>query len=109
MLKWVPYHSYCGNCGKAYPWVAADIRRAERAIFEMSEAQSWNEATKTRAIELIHEIVGTTATPSSVVATVGWFEHHDAQSASAVILDAIDRLASAELKTALRAHFPGAF
>lgn len=109
MLKWVPYHSYCSACGKAYPWIEADISRARRALTEMSEAQEWNEATRARGLEVIDEIVATTATSSSVVAAVQWLEHNGAESATPVILDAIDRLASSELKTALRPHFPGVF
>lgn len=109
MLKWVPYHAYCSGCGKPYPWVAADISRAKRTVSEMSEAEKWSEPVEKRALELIDEIVATTATPSSVVAGVAWLESSGAQSATPAILDAIERLGSADLKTALRPHFPGVF
>ena len=109
MLKWVPYHSYCSACGKPYPWVAADIDRAKRAVGELCEAEGWSEAVTRRALESIDEIVAATATASSIVAAVAWLEHNGAQSVTAVILDAVERLANADLKTALRPHFPGVF
>lgn len=109
MLKWVPYHAYCGSCGKPYPWTASDINRAKRAIAEAAEAEGWSSEVKARADEIVDEIVADRATASSVRAGVEWLEHRGAQNATQAIVDALSRLGNPDLKTALRAYFPGVF
>lgn len=109
MLKWVPYHAYCGSCGNPYPWTASDINRAKRAIAEAAEAEGWSSEVITRAGELVDEIVADRATASSVRAGVQWLQHRGAQSATQAIVDTMSRLGNPDLKTALRADFPGAF
>lgn len=109
MLQWVPYHGNCTYCGKAYPWKAADIARAKRALAEQGEVETWSDAVKARADELVDDIAADRTTASGVVAALNWLERRGAESATATILDTIERLASADLKQALRANFPGRF
>jgi hypothetical protein len=109
MLQWVPYHENCWQCGNAYPWKAANIARAKRTLTEQAEVEHWDAAVKARADELVDEIAANRAAASGVVAAVQWLAHNGAESATATMLDAIDRLASTELKTALRPSFPGSF
>jgi hypothetical protein len=109
MLQWVPYHSNCWQCGKAYPWRAADIARAQRTLAEQAEVEHWSDEVKARADEVVGDIAADRAVASGVVAAVKWLEHHGAESATATILDAVDRLAGTALKTALRPSFPGSF
>lgn len=109
MLKWVPYHTNCIACGKPYPWIAADIARAERTLAERAEVENWNEAGKARASELVDDIVADRATPSEILAGLKWLAQHDCESAEPTILEAIDRLGSVAIKQALRSSFPGQF
>jgi hypothetical protein len=109
MLQWVPYYSNCPNCGQAYPWKAAEITRAKRTLAEQAEVERWSDAVKARAGELVDDIAADRATPSGVVAALKWLAQHGGESAEAPILDAIEGLASATLKQALRADFPGRF
>ncbi len=109
MLQWVPYYSFCGRCGAAYPWIAADVGRAKRALAEQAGAEHWSDAVKARADELVDDIVADRASASWVVAALKWLGEQGAESATATILDAVERLASAPLKAALRPTFPGQF
>jgi len=109
MLKWVPYHAYCGSCGKPYPWIDADITRAKRTLAERAGVEQWSADVVARAGQLLSDIVADRAAPSEVTATVSWLETHGAESAVPAILDAIERLGSTELKQALRPSFPGLF
>jgi len=109
MLQWVPYHENCWQCGKAYPWKAANLARAKRTLAEQAEVEHWSDAVKARADELVDDIAADRSAASAVVAAVKWLELHGAESATPTILDAIERLASTTLKTALRPSFPGSF
>lgn len=109
MLQWVPYHFYCVACGKPYPWIAAEILRANRTLEECAEVEGWDETVTSRARELIDDIVGERATPSAVLAAIAWLEGRRARSATQALLDTIDKLGSANLKTSLRPHYPGSF
>ncbi len=109
MLQWVPYHANCAFCGKAYPWKAGEIARAKRALAEQAEIENWNAAVKARADELVDDIAADRAAASGVVAAVRWLELRGAESATATILDTVERLAGATLKQALRPNFPGLF
>lgn len=109
MLAWVPYHGYCTYCGKAYPWIAAEIARAKRAFAEQAEIGDWGEAEKARADELVDDIAADRSTASGVAAALQWLEGRGGECATETILDTIERLASATLKQALRANFPGRF
>jgi len=109
MLQWVPYHSNCWQCGKAYPWRAADIARAKRTLAEQAEVEHWSDAVKARADELVDDIAADRPAASGVVAAIKWLELHGAENATPTILDTIERLASTTLKTALRPSFPGLF
>jgi hypothetical protein len=109
MLKWVPYHAYCWHCGNAYPWIAADIERAKRALSEQAEVEHWDDAVKARADELVDDIAADRAAASGVNAALQWLSIHGAEHATPTILDAIDRLADVKLKTALRPDYPGTF
>ncbi|MGH7838492.1 MAG: hypothetical protein ACREQC_11810, partial [Candidatus Binataceae bacterium] len=109
MLQWVPYHGNCPQCGSAYPWKAADIARAKRTLAERAEVEQWPVAVKARADALVDDIAGDRAAASGVVAGIQWLAQHGAESASGPILDAVERLAGATLKQALRPSFPGQF
>jgi hypothetical protein len=109
MLAWVPYHAYCMTCGKAYPWTAAEIARAKRALAEQAQTGNWSEAVRARADELVADIAGDRATPSWVVAALQWLAEQGAESATETILDTIEKLAGATLKQGLRASYPGRF
>jgi hypothetical protein len=109
MLQWVPYYPNCMYCGKPYPWRAAEIRRAKRALAEQAETGNWDAAVKARADELVDDIVADRAAASSVAAGITWLERHAGERAAATILDAVDRLGSTALKQALRPSFPGVF
>ncbi|MGH7329753.1 MAG: DUF2321 domain-containing protein [Polyangiaceae bacterium] len=109
MLQWVPYHSYCQACGKPYPWIDSEITRAKRALAEHAEVEHWSDDTKARADKLVDDIAAGRATGSEIVAALGWLRQRGAEKAEPPILDAIERLAGPELKTALRPSFPGQF
>lgn len=109
MLQWVPYDGNCGNCGKAYPWKAGEIARAKRTLAEQAEAEGWIDQVKERADALVDDIAADRAAPSAVVAALDWLAHHGGESATATILDTVERLATAALKQALRPSFPGLF
>lgn len=109
MLRWVPYHSNCAFCGKPYPWIAADVARAKRTLAESAEVGQWNAPIKKRADELIDDIAGGRALPSEILAALKWLAQQGAETAEPAILDAIERLGSADLKQALRPNFPGLF
>ena len=109
MLQWVPYHGNCMYCGTAYPWKAAEIARAKRALAEQAEVEHWAPAVTSRAGELVDDIAANRATASGVAAAVKWLAQGGSDGAEATILDAVERLASADLKQALRPMFPGLF
>jgi len=109
MLQWVPYHANCTYCGKPYPWRAAEFARIERSLAEYADVEQWSEAVRARADELVADIAADRTGAPPVVAGVKWLEQHGSERASAVILDAIERLGSATLKQALRPSFPGIF
>jgi len=109
MLQWVPYHENCWQCGNAYPWKAANIARAKLTLAELAEVEHWSDAVKARAGELVDDIAADRAAASGVVAALPWLAQHGAESAEPAILDAVDRLGSTALKTALRPSFPGSF
>ncbi len=109
MLKWVPYHAYCWQCGNAYPWRADDINRVKRSLAEHAEVQHWDDAVKARADQLVDDIAADRAVPSGVNAALEWLREHGAEQAGPIILDAIDRFAETKLKQALRSDYPGAF
>ena len=109
MLQWVPYHENCWQCGKAYPWKAANIARAKRTLAEQAQVEQWSEAAKARADELVDDIAADRTAASGVLAALDWLAQDGAESATPTILHAIERLATTALKTALRARFPGSF
>lgn len=109
MLAWVPYHANCGYCGKAYPWKADEIARAKRTLAEQAEVENWSDAVKARADALVDDIAADRTAASGVVAALSWLARGGAENATPTFLDAIERLASATLKQALRANFPGRF
>lgn len=109
MLAWVPYHGNCAVCGKAYPWKADDVARAKRTLAEQAESESWSADVTARATELVDEIAADRATASGVRAALQWLDGRGAGTARETIVDTIDRLASATLKQAVRADFPGRF
>jgi hypothetical protein len=107
MLEWVPYHGNCPECGNAYPWKADDIARVKRTLAEQAEVEAWSNTAKARADEVVDEIAGDRATPSSVLAAMNWLAMSGAETARTTIVDAVDRLGSTELKQSLRSNFPG--
>ena len=109
MLQWVPYHAFCVGCGRPYPWTQTELSKAKRTFAERAEVDRWDDTVKSRAAELVDDIAGERATASAVVAAIAWLEQHGAEHATPAILDLIDKLGSANLKTALRPHFPGTF
>jgi hypothetical protein len=109
MLGWVPYHGNCANCGSAYPWKGDEIARAKRTLAEQAETENWDAAVKARADELVDDIAADRAVASGVVAALKWLAQRGAESATATILDTVERLAGATLKQALRPSFPGLF
>jgi hypothetical protein len=109
MLEWVPYHSNCIYCGKAYPWKADEIARAKRTLAEQAEVENWSDDVKARADALVDDIAADRAAASGVLAALKWLAQHGAESATATILDAVERLGSVTLKQALRSSFPGQF
>jgi len=109
MLLWVPYHAYCWQCGRAYPWRAADIARTKRTLSEQAEVERWDDAVKARAEELVDDIAADRAPASSVHAALEWLSQHGAEHATPTILDAVERLADMKLKQALRSQYPGTF
>lgn len=109
MLQWVPYHGNCMYCGAAYPWKAAEIARAKRALAEQADTKHWSAAKTVRADELVDDIAANRATASGVAAAVKWLAHEDGDVAEATVLDTVARLANADLKQALRPLFPGLF
>jgi hypothetical protein len=109
MLQWVPYHAYCWQCGKAYPWRADDIARAKRTLSEQAEVEHWSDAVKARAEQLVDDIAAERAAASEINATLQWLGRHGAENAAPTILDTIERLAAMELKQALRSNYPGVF
>jgi hypothetical protein len=109
MLQWVPYHSNCASCGKAYPWIAAEISRAKRTLAEQAEVEHWDEGLRARAEELVDDIAADRVTASGVVAALRWLAQRGATSAETAILEEVDKLASATLKQGLRPTFPGLF
>ena len=109
MLKWVPYHGYCTSCGEPYPWIAADVARARRTIEQQAQVEKWTDEMRTRGLALVDAIVAERATPSELLATVKWLELSGSENATNAILDAVGLLGGADLKTALRPHFPGLF
>jgi hypothetical protein len=109
MLQWVPYHPYCLQCGKPYPWVAGEISRAKRTLAEQAENETWSDSIKARADVFVDDIAADRATASGVVAALDWLTRHGGESATETLLETIDRLAGATLKQALRPRFPGRF
>jgi hypothetical protein len=109
MLAWVPYHAYCWQCGRAYPWRANDIARAKRALSEQAEVERWGDEVTARATELVDDIAADRTAASGVNATIQWLSSHGAENAVPTILDAIDRLADMKIKQALRSNYPGMF
>jgi hypothetical protein len=109
MLQWVPFYGNCMSCGRAYPWKAAEIARAKRTLAEQGETENWSDAIKARADELVDDIAADRATASGVAAALEWLALRGGEDATATILDAVERLASATLKQALRPTFPGLF
>ncbi|MBV8073990.1 MAG: DUF2321 domain-containing protein [Candidatus Eremiobacteraeota bacterium] len=109
MLQWVPYHAHCGACGKAYPWRAREIARAKRTLAEQAEVEGWDGELAARANEMLDDLIAERAAPSAIVAGLRWLSAHGAESATPAMLDAVERLGTAELKTALRPSFPGLF
>ncbi len=109
MLQWVPYHANCTYCGQAYPWKADEIARAKRTLAEQAEIETWSDAVKARADELVDDIAADRTAASGVDAALKWLGRRGGESAIATILDTIERLGSATLKQALRSHFPGLF
>ncbi len=97
------------SCGRAYPWKAAEIARAKRTLAEQGETENWSDAIKARADELVDDIAADRATASGVAAALEWLALRGGEDATATILDAVERLASATLKQALRPTFPGLF
>ncbi len=109
MLKWVPYHPYCFQCGNPYPWRAAEMSRIKRTLSEQAEVERWTDAVKTRAHELVEDIAAERAAASGVNSALQWLAEHGAEHAQQTILDAIDRLGDMQLKQSLRSHYPGVF
>ena len=109
MLQWVPYHGNCMYCGTAYPWKAAEIARAKRALAEQADIQRWDAAKTSRAQALVDDIAANRATASGVAAAVKWLAHDGGDVAEATLLDTVAQLGNAELKQALRPLFPGLF
>ncbi|HTJ26020.1 MAG TPA: DUF2321 domain-containing protein [Candidatus Limnocylindria bacterium] len=109
MLAWVPYHTNCTSCGRAYPWKADAIARAKRTLAEQAEIENWSDTIKARADDVVDDIAADRAAPSAVIAALAWLARHGAESATETILDAVERLASPTLKQSLRASFPGRF
>jgi hypothetical protein len=109
MLRWVPYHGNCMYCGTAYPWKAAEIARAKRALAEQADVAQWEPAVRSRADELVDDIAANRASAFGVAAAVTWLARSGGATAETTILDTVERLASAELKQALRPLFPGHF
>jgi len=109
MLQWVPFYGNCMHCGRAYPWKAAEIERSKRTLAEQAETENWSEAVKTRADRLVDDIAADRASASEVAAALSWLTLHGGEAATATILDAVERLAGAALKTGLRPIFPGIF
>ncbi len=107
MLHWVPYYGNCTYCGNAYPWKAADVARAKWTLAEQAEVQGWSDTVTARADALVDDIAADRTTASGVDAALQWLARHGADGATATIIDAVERLASATLKQALRANFPG--
>lgn len=109
MLQWVPYYSYCQSCGKPYPWIASEIARAKRSLTEHAEVEHWSDDARARAEVLVDDIAAGRASGSEIVAALAWLRQRGAENATPPVLDAIERLAGAELKSALRPSFPGQF
>lgn len=109
MLQWVPYHAYCWQCGKAYPWRASDVARTKRTLSEQAEVEGWDDAVTSRAEALVEDIAADRAAASDVSAALQWLSQRGAENVTPTILDAIERLADMKLKQALRSKFPGAF
>lgn len=109
MLQWVPYHANCISCGKPYPWRAAEIRRAKTTLAEQAENEGWSDEVRARADELVDDIVADRATASYVAAGVKWLERRGSENAGVTMLEAVERLGTADLKQALRPSFPGIF
>lgn len=109
MLQWVPYDGNCTFCGQAYPWKATHIAHAKQTLAEQAELEGWSDAVKVRADQLVDDIAADRAKASSVVTGLQWLARHGAESATATLLDTIERLATAALKQALRPSFPGLF
>ena len=109
MLQWVPYHSYCQACGKPYPWIASEVARAKRTLAESAEVERWSNDVKARGDALVDDIAAGRASASEIVAALRWLAQRGAEAATPPVLDAVDRLGSVELKTALRPSFPGQF
>ncbi len=107
MLQWVPYDGNCTSCGNAYPWKAANVARAKRTLAERAELEKWSAAVKARADEVVDDIAAERATASGVVTALQWLALQGAEGATAPVLDAVDTIATATLKQALRPHFPG--
>lgn len=107
MLQWVPYHVNCPDCGTAYPWQADEIARAKRALAEQAETENWGDTVIARAAALVDDIAADRAAPSGVDAALQWLAKHGAQSATATILDTVERIGSGALRQALRASYPG--
>jgi hypothetical protein len=107
MLQWVPYYVNCPDCGKTYPWQADEIARAKRTLAEQAENENWSDGVKARAAELVDDIAADRTAASGVDAALQWLANHGAESATATILDTVERIGSATLKQALRATYPG--
>ncbi len=109
MLRWVPYYGNCLHCGTAYPWKAADIARAKRTLEDQAAVEHWSDEVKLRAEQLVDDIAADRTTASYVTAAIRWLSQHGGDAVEPAILDTVERLASAELKQALRPTFPGLF
>jgi hypothetical protein len=70
---WVPYHNNCPNCGKAFPWHAAAIERAERIVRMQSEIHQLDDATAKELARFAQDVAQHKATPAEVSTFGQWF------------------------------------
>jgi len=95
------YHPHCGNCGKAYPWRAVAIARANRELNELAEVEEWEDAVKERARELIGDIASDNVSASGVRTAIKWMEQRGGEGAGKLVMWTVRAIGSAALAKTL--------